>query len=168
MKGWRCPWTKLWQVPLQSHVTNLNAHNISMEILNAVLYEDTGKLMEYRHLIKIPKYCQLYGTSYRKELGWISQVMTGLFEGTDTIFFIDKANVPTSCSSNVTYVFIVVNYRLVKSDPYRMRLTISGNQVNYPHDCGTPTYNILTVKFLLNSVFSTTGAKFMTIKIKYF
>ena len=67
-----------------------------MEILNAVLDEDTGKLMEYRHLMKIPNYCQLYGTSYRKQLGRIAQGMSGLVEGTDIIFFINKAYVTTA------------------------------------------------------------------------
>ena len=43
-----------------------------------------------------------------------------------------------------------------------------GDRVNYPHDCGTPTADLLTVKFLLNSVISTPGDKFVTIDIKDF
>ena len=139
-----------------------------MEMLHAVLDKDTGKLMEYRHLMKSPNYCQLYGTSYRKGLGRTAQGMSGTVEGTDTIFFINKAYVTTARCRDVTYVRIVVNYRQEKSDPYCTRLTISGNKVNYPHECGMPTYNILTVKLLLNSVVSTPGSHFMTINIKYF
>jgi hypothetical protein len=55
-----------------------------------------------------------------------------------------------------------------KSDPYRTRLTVGGDRVNYPGDCGTPTVDLLTVKLLLNSVISTPNAKFMTIDIKDF
>ena len=35
-------------------------------------------------------------------------------------------------------------------------------------NCGTPTADLLTMKLLLNSVISTPGAKFMTLKIKDF
>ena len=42
------------------------------------------------------KYCQLYGKSYAKELGHLAQGMIGQVEGTNTIFFINKADVPTA------------------------------------------------------------------------
>ena len=68
----------------------------------------------------------------------------------------------------MTYGRIVVNYRPEKSDPNRVRLTVGGNCINYPGDCGTPTADMLTVKLLLNSFISTKGAKFMSIDIKNF
>jgi len=61
---------------------------------------------------------------------------------------------------------VVVNYRPKKDDPYRTRLTVGGDRVNYPRDCGTPTVDLLTVKLLLNSVVSTLNAKCMMIDIK--
>jgi hypothetical protein len=45
---------------------------------------------------------------------------------------------------------------------------MGGNLINYPDDCGTPTADLLTVKWMLNSVISTPNAKFMTINIKDF
>ena len=131
-------------------------------MLNAVLNEDIVKLMEYRHLMKSPKYCHIYGTSYRKELGKTTEGMPGLVKGTDTIFFIDKSNVPTTHCKDIPYVPIVVNYIPEKSNTYCRRLNIGGNQVNYPHERGMPTSNLLKVKLLLNSVVSTPGAKFIT------
>ena len=62
----------------------------------------------------------------------------------------------------------MVDYRTEKSDPYRTRLTVGGNLIVYPSDCGTPTVNLLTVKLLLNSVISSPGAKLLTIDIKNF
>jgi hypothetical protein len=59
-------------------------------------------------------------------------------------------------------------YRNGKKDKYRSRITIDGNLVNYPGDCGTPTADLLTVKLLLNSVISTPNAKFMTLDLKDF
>ena len=94
--------------------------------------------------------------------------MPGLAKGTDTIFFIDKSNVPTTrCKDNI-YVCILVNYIPEKSHNYRRCLTIGRNQVNYPHDCGMPTSNLLIVKLLLNSVVFTPVATFITVDIKYF
>ena len=53
-----------------------------IEMINAVLNEETGELMEYRHIMKNTKYCQLYTTSYSKELGRLAQGMPGQAEGT--------------------------------------------------------------------------------------
>ena len=50
----------------------------------------------------------------------------------------------------------------------RCRITVSGDKINYPGDCGTPTTALLTVKLLLNSVISTKGDKFMTLDISNF
>ena len=92
-------------------------------MINAVLDEDTGELMEYRHLMKNPKYCQLYGKSYAKELGRLAQGMHGQVEGTITIFFIDKSDVPSARWRDATYGRIFVNYRPEKDDPYRNNMT---------------------------------------------
>ena len=44
----------------------------------------------------------------------------------------------------------------------------SGNIVNYPSRCRTPTVNQMTVKLLHNSIISTPNAKFMTLDLKDF
>ena len=62
----------------------------------------------------------------------------------------------------------MVNYRPKKSDLNRVRLTVGGNRINYPGDCGTPTAKMLTLKLLLNSAISTKGVEFMSIDIKNF
>ena len=139
-----------------------------IEMINAVLDEDTGELMEYRAVMRNPKYRPLYAKSYTKELGRLAQGVPGLVKGTDTIVFITKKDVPLERWRDVTYGRVVIDYRPEKSDPYRTRLTVGGDKINYPGDCGTPTVDLLTVKLLLNSVISTAGAKFMTIDIKDF
>ena len=88
-------------------------------MINAVLNEETGELMEYRHIMKNPKYRQLYATSYRKELGRLAQGMTGHAEGTNTVYFIDKTDIPVERWKDVTYGRVVVAYRPEKSDPYQ-------------------------------------------------
>jgi hypothetical protein len=94
--------------------------------------------------------------------------MPGRVDGTNTIFFIHKNEIPLDRRKDVTYDRIVCTVRPEKDDPNRTRLTVGGNLINYPGDCGTPTADLLTVKLLLNSVVSTPGAKFMTIDISNF
>eukprot|EP00804_Cyclotella_cryptica_P028359 CCRYP_016427-RA/>CCRYP_016427-RA protein AED:0.05 eAED:0.03 QI:0/0/0/1/1/1/2/0/1237 len=69
---------------------------------------------------------------------------------------------------DVTYGRICANFRPEKEDPHRIRLTVGGNKIHFPGDCGTPTADMLTTKILLNSIISTQGARFMTIDIKDF
>ena len=86
----------------------------------------------------------------------------------DTTKAITKNDVPRERFKDCTYARIVCNERPEKSDPNRCRITVGGDKINYPGDCGTPTAALLTVKLLLNSVISTKGAKFMTLDIANF
>jgi hypothetical protein len=72
---------------------NASCKKFPMEMLNAVLDMTTGKLMERRHLLVNPKYKDLWGKSYTKELGRLAQGVPGL-TGTDTIIFIRHDKVP--------------------------------------------------------------------------
>ena len=78
---------------------------------NAALNQETGEMMENRQVTKNPKYCELYEKAYAKELARLAQGMSGLADGTETIFFIDKNNVPSDRWKDVTYGRIVVAYR---------------------------------------------------------
>ena len=138
------------------------------EMAGAVLDGTTGKLLEYRHLIRRPEYQEVWGNAFGKEIGRLAQGLPGIVDGTDTIDFITKGEVPNDRFKDCTYARIVTNYRPEKTDPNRIRITVGGNQINYPGDCGTPTADLLTVKLLLNSVISTEGAKFMTLDIANF
>ena len=147
---------------------NLANRKFPIEMLSAVLDEDTGELLEYRHLMKNPKYREIWGHAYGNELGRLAQGLEGRVAGTDTFFFINKKDIPAARWQDVTYGRIVVSLRPEKDDPHRVRLTVGGDRINYPDDCGTPTADMLTVKLILNSVISTKDARFMTIDIKDF
>jgi hypothetical protein len=64
-------------------------------MLNAVLNNNTGKLMEMRHLLRLrnPKYTKLWGKSYTQELRQLAQGVSGT-KGTDTIVFIRYNKIP--------------------------------------------------------------------------
>ncbi len=90
--------------------------------------------------------------------------MPGRNTGTNTIFFIQKGQVPRDRAKDVTYGLITTLIRPEKiEEPNRTRLVAGGDRVHYPGDAGMPT-----IKILLNSIISTPNAKFMTMDIKNF
>ena len=128
---------------------------------HSILDDDTGDLLEYRHLMKHPKYKDTWTKSFSKEIRRLATT-------TETIFFLTKPEIPEERRKDITYGRIVCTYRSEKKDPNRTRITMGGNLVNYPDDCGTPTADLLTVKLMLNSIISTPNSKFMTIDLKDF
>jgi hypothetical protein len=55
-----------------------------------------------------------------------------------------------------------------KEEKERTRLTVGGDQIEYPGDKSTRTAGLTTAKTLINSVISTLGAKFLVIDINNF
>ena len=127
-----------------------------------------GELLEYRHLIKRPKYKDDWGYSFGNEIGRLAQGMPGRNNGTNTLFFIDRNEVPADRWKDVTYGKIVCNVRPQKEETNRTRLTFGGNNTYTEIDYGTPTANLLTAKLLLNSIISTPGAEFLGLDLKDF
>ena len=80
----------------------------------------------------------------------------------------EKQQIPQARRKDITYGWIICVYHLEKKDPYRMRIRMGRNLVNYPDNCGTPTADLLTIKLMFNSIISTPNAKFVTIDIKDF
>ena len=126
-----------------------------------VLDDETGDLLEYRHLLKHSKYKDLWSLSFGKEIRQLAIA-------TKTIAFLTKQQTPRERRNDITYGRIVCAYHTEKNDPYRTRITMGGNLINYPGDCETPTADLLTVKLMFNSIISTPNAKFMMINIKDF
>ena len=64
------------------------------DLAGAVLDQDTGDLLEYRHLLNSPKYREIWGRGHAKEVGRLAQGLPGIVQGTDTIKFIEKEDIP--------------------------------------------------------------------------
>ena len=60
------------------------------DFAGAVLDNETGKILEYCHIIKRPKYKKYWGYSFGNKIGRLEQVMLDQNTGTNTIFFIQK------------------------------------------------------------------------------
>jgi hypothetical protein len=130
------------------------------DFVSAVLDDKTGDLLEYYHLLKHPKYKDVWSKFFGKEIQHLATT-------TKTIAFMAKQDIPQARRRDITYGWIVCNYCLEKKYLYRTRITMGGNLINYPNNCGTPTADILTVKLLFNSISSTPYSTFM-IGIKEF
>ncbi len=152
--------------PVTAHRTAQQQYPTNMP--HAVLDKTMGHLMETRHLLVNPNYKELWGKSYTKEVGCLAQGMPGVSKGTNTIVIICRKDIPHNCKRDVTYAPVCVNYCLEKEDPSCTRVTMGGNLLHYPGDCGTPTVDMITVKLHLNSIISTKNAHYCTIDLKDF
>jgi hypothetical protein len=85
---------------------------------------------------------------------------------TNTIRFIRRSNIPKVLK--VTYGSFVVDIKDHKEEKERTRLTLGGDQIEYPGDKSTRTAGLTRAKILINSVISTLGAKFLVIDITNF
>jgi hypothetical protein len=90
------------------------------EVAGAVMDEETGDMLEYRHLINRPKYRDTWPKAFGKEIGRLAQGQKGVVEGTNSIFFIPYDEVPGDRKKDITYAQICANYRPEKSDPNRI------------------------------------------------
>ena len=65
---------------------------------------------------------------------------------------------------------MVRDIRPLKSEKYRVRLTVGGDRLQYPDDTASPVASLLEAKLLINSTISqsTQNTRFMTIDIKDF
>ena len=98
----------------------------------------------------------------------MAQGVGGRIQGTNTIFFIHKHQVPADRWRDVTYAKFVCELKPNKKETHQTRLTIGGDKVHYPGDVGTPTADLTLVKMHVNSVISTRNARYMTIDVKNF
>ena len=152
--------------PHTYHTRSKTKHN---NVMNTIICEETGKQLEYRHLIKQTKVKERWTNSFSNELGRLAQGRRSTnLEGTNTIFFIEYESIPTSRKKDITYGRIVVDYRPQKQEPHRTRLTVGGNLINYPDSVATKTAEVNTAKLLFNSVISTPKAKFACVDIGNF
>ena len=82
-----------------------------VDLAAAVLDEETGELLEYRHLIKKPKLREQWGYSFGNKIGRLVQGMPGRNIGTNTIYFIHKKEIPSGRWKDITSDRIVCNMR---------------------------------------------------------
>ena len=109
---------------------------------------------------------QIWTRSLSNEWGRLAKGNKYGVHGTDTIEFIHKHELPNG--QRVTYATYVLDYRHLKEEQHRVRITVGGDRLIYPGDTGSPAANLLETKILINSTISDAhkGARFMSADIK--
>ena len=101
------------------------------------------------------------------ELGRLAQGVRDIKEN-NALTFIQKHNIPTN--KKVVNKNIVCDYRPLKEEKFRFRLTIGDDVLEYDNNDSSPASSLLKETLVLNSVISDTSleARFMTADLKYF
>jgi hypothetical protein len=128
------------------------------EMANAVSCPETGKSLKHQELI----------TKFRYKIKWMQSTLNEInrLYNTNTIRFIRRSNIPKG--RKVTHGSFVVDIKDQKEEKEHARLTVGGDQIEYPGENSTQTAGLTTAKILINSVISTLGAKFLVIDVKNF
>ena len=133
------------------------------ERCNAIYDESTGKKMSYRQLKQ--QNLEVWNPIMANKIGCLAQGYKKI-KGTNTITFIAKQDIPDV--AKVTYARIIPDYRPLKDEPYRTRLTVSRDRLPYYDETKTDTASLPIIKTHLNSTISTPDAKYATADIKNF
>jgi hypothetical protein len=112
---------------------------------NAVICPETGKSLKYQELI----------TKLRYKIKWMRSTANDINKlyNTNTTRFIRRSDIPKG--RKVTYPSFVVDVKEHKEEKECTRLTVGGDQIEYPGDKSARTAGLTTAKILINSVIST-------------
>eukprot|EP00804_Cyclotella_cryptica_P013681 CCRYP_016123-RA/>CCRYP_016123-RA protein AED:0.28 eAED:0.28 QI:0/0/0/1/0/0/3/0/318 len=163
------PWTCVSTGCVVVSTRNISGHTGAAGATNLADYVT-------KHHPAIHHQAATWDTSYSNELGRLCQGIghhpvhkhKKRIDGTDTFKPIQYRDIPNQRKGDVTYTRVVCEIRPQKADPYRTRITLGGDRIRYPGDCGTKTGSLETVKLLLNSVLSTPTARFASFDISNF
>jgi hypothetical protein len=139
---------------------------------DTVINEETGKSMEYKDLLKDPKYREDWSRAVANEFGHLFNGVgknadgTQRIVGTNTCHWIKRSQVLRG--KKVTYARTVVAIRTEKAEQKRVRITVGGDRLDYPGETSTDTASLDTTKLLINSVLSTPGTRMGAIDISNF
>ena len=102
------------------------------------------------------------------EPGRLANGIDNQVRATNIIEFIRKEEILTG--RTVTYANFVCDYSPLKSEPYRVRLKVGCDILEYPDDASSPEASLLYSKLLFNGAISDAhrGARFMSCDQKYF
>ena len=148
--------------PKPHRLTNAVLQTNPTALANAIYNPESGSMLEYRQLLK--KDPQTWHLSMANEIGRLAQGIGNRINGTNTIQFIQKVNIPKD--KKVTYAHVIADYRSLKSEPFQTQLTIGGNLLHCNETTKTDCATLPTIKTLFNSIMSTPGCWFATGNIK--
>ena len=154
--------------------TNFNQRRLNMLIATELygkymhhVYDQFGNKETIESLLNGPD-AETWRQSVSNEFGRLAQGNDKGVDYTDTIDFITKQEVPTH--KKVTYAHFRFDHRPLKPEPFRARLVVGGDRLDYTNDASSPAASLLETKIIINSVISDAadGARFMALDLKDF
>ncbi len=85
-------------------------------------------MLKYRKLITHPKYREAWTHSSANEFGHLAQGVGSRIEGTNTIFFVQKKDIPADQWRDVTYGKFVCEYKPNITEQEWTRFTVGGDK----------------------------------------
>ena len=118
----------------------------------AVMDKSSGKMLNYRQLMRHPNYHKQWSLSSTDKFGRLANGVGTRIKGTKTIKFIHKSQVPKDQLKDVTYGQFVCSIRPEKAEQNRTRFVIGGECINYPGKIATPTVKMHVAKILFTQM----------------
>ena len=134
-----------------------------------ILDEKSGKSLKWIQLRNHPRLKEVWKKHYTNKLGRLCQgVGKGKdgpkkqrVSGSNAFFFIKSENIPVEPRKEISFSKVVCEVRPQKSDHNRTQIMISGINIVYPVNVGTPTGSLDLVKIIIKNVLSRRNAKFV-------
>ena len=124
--------------------------------MDAVIFPETGKVQEYRHIMKgidNPK----WSNAMANGIGGLFQGIRDI-EGMDIRFFIHQHE--TLQEIKVTYCSILFSIRPQKKHTHRVHKMVCGDKLTYSRPVFTPTTDLTTANLYCNIVQSKLDTKY--------
>ena len=139
-------WPKITDTPTRDNVCKNSIHNVNH------IFNEQGMKMNIDTLLAGPETRKVWMPATENELGRLSQGFKQRVKVQDAINFIYYKDVPKD--RKVTYANFICDYHPLKSEKFRVRLTLGGDKLDYPDATTSPTTSLLETKLLINSVIS--------------
>jgi hypothetical protein len=159
--------TTMARIPQQN--TQLRQTTQTSERTQLIYDKETNTYLNYRQLMRHPKYKETWSKSSANEFGRLANGLKDRrVKPTNTIRFIRKEEVPSNRMKDVMYGSFSCDIKPNKEEVNCTRLTMGSDRINYPDDWGTLTADRILFKILVNSIISTPNAKCVMMDIKDF
>ena len=133
------------------------------------IFDAKGKKRSIDSLLQDKQTTSIWSKALENELGRLAQGFQHRVKAQDAMDFIFHHDIPKD--RKVTYANFVCDYRPLKSEKFRVRMTVGGDKLDYFDNTSSPTASLIETKLLINSVISdhkTKNSKFCSMDLKDF
>ena len=133
------------------------------------IFDQAGKKRSIDSLLQDKTTHPVWSKALENELGRLAQGFDNCVKAQDAMDFIYHREIPAQ--QKVTYANFVCDLRPLKSEKFRVRMTVGGDKLDYFDNTSSPTASLIETKLLINSVISdhkSKNAKFCSMDLKVF